>query len=271
MAKKRNKWKVLSGSAVGVGLVLAAWTAFCGYQWSWGPFAVLHDGKVAKLPGNAQEYMPENLSTVDNSHLAGKQIIFLGSSVTYGSSAKGVSFADYIAVRNDCRIIKEAVPGTTLVESGLNSYITRLKKVDGNITADLFVCQLSTNDASQKKTLGSISDSYELEAFDTSTIAGAVEYIIAYAKETWGCLVVFYTNPIYGSTEYAAMVELLQGISEKWEIDVIDMWNDAAFNSITEEQRALYMADTIHPTQAGYLKWWTPYMEKILYEVIAGK
>ena len=82
---------------------------------------------------------------------------------------------------------------------------------------------------------------------------------------------VFYTNPVYESTEYAAMVELLQGISEKWEIVVIDMWNDATFNSITEEQRTLYMADAIHPTQAGYLEWWTPYMEKVLYEVIAGE
>lgn len=271
MAKKRNKWKILFGSAVGVGLAMVAWTAFCGYQWSWGPFAALHDVKTAKLPGNAEEYMPENVNAVDNSPLTGKQIIFLGSSVTYGSSAKGISFADYIAVRNGCRVIKEAVPGTTLVESGLNSYITRLQKLDGNISADLLVCQLSTNDASQKKPLGSISDSFELEAFDTSTIAGAVEYIIAYAKETWRCPVVFYTNPVYDSTEYAAMVEILQGISEKWEIDVIDLWNDAAFNSITEEQRTLYMADAIHPTQAGYLEWWTPYMEEVLWEAIADK
>ena len=28
---------------------------------------------------------------------------------------------------------------------------------------------------------------------------------------------------------------------------------------------ALYMADPIHPTKAGYLKWWTPKIEEGLY------
>ena len=60
------------------------------------------------------------------------------------------------------------------------------------------------------------------------------------------------------------MVELLQQIAGKWEIAVIDMWNDAEFNVLTEGQRALYMADGIHPTQAGYLEWWTPYIGKYL-------
>lgn len=269
--KKNNRWKVLAGSMIGTGLVTAVWIAFCGYQWSWGPFHFLHDVKTAKLPGNAEEYGPEHLRVSGNSPLAGKQIIFLGSSVTYGSAAKGVSFADYIAVRNECRITKEAVSGTTLVESGLNSYIMRLKKLNRDISVDLFVCQLSTNDASQKKPLGEISDTFEMETFDTSTVAGALEYIIAYAKGTWECPVAFYTNPVYDSGEYAAMVDLLQAISTKWEVTVIDLWNDADFNSITDEQRRLYMADAIHPTQAGYLEWWTPYMEEVLYEVIEGE
>lgn len=60
------------------------------------------------------------------------------------------------------------------------------------------------------------------------------------------------------------MVKLLQQIAEKWDIAIIDMWNDTEFNALTEEQRALYMADGIHPTQAGYLEWWTPYMEEYL-------
>lgn len=62
------------------------------------------------------------------------------------------------------------------------------------------------------------------------------------------------------------MVKLLQQIAKKCDITVIDMWNDADFNALTEERRALYMADGIHPTQAGYLEWWTPYMEKYLME-----
>lgn len=61
----------------------------------------------------------------------------------------GVSFADYIGAMNDCNIIKEAVSGTTLVDEGVDSYISRLNKIDTQ-NADIFVCQLSTNDATQK-------------------------------------------------------------------------------------------------------------------------
>lgn len=246
---------------------IALWIAFCGYQWSWGPFAKLHDIKTAGLAGNAAQYAPEQVEKAADSPLAGKHIIFLGSSVTYGSAAKGVSFADYIAARNGCVITKEAVSGTTLVDSGLNSYISRLKKLDAE-AADLFVCQLSTNDASQRKPLGEVGESFEIGAFDTATVAGAVEHIIAYAKQTWGCPVVFYTSPRYNSEEYAAMVELLAEIADKWDIGVIDMWNDDTFNSITDEQRVLYMADGIHPTQAGYLEWWVPYMEEFLNKAV---
>lgn len=247
-------------------LALAAWIAFCGYQWSWGPFAKLHDAKTASLQGNAERYALTHVAKNENSPLKGKHIIFLGSSVTYGAASKGVSFVDYIAARNGVAMTKEAVSGTTLVDNGVDSYIARMKRLDKGIQADLFVCQLSTNDATQKKSLGKISTDGD---FDTSTVAGAIEYIISYARETWGCPVVFYTNPRYESEAYAAMVKLLGEIAEKWDLVVIDLWNDKMFNDITAEQRALYMADAIHPTQAGYLEWWTPRMEAALCEVIA--
>lgn len=78
----------------------------------------------------------------------------------------------------------------------------------------------------------------------------------------------FYTNPRYDSNEYANMVALLYAIQEKWDIFVIDLWGDAKFNAITEKQQSLYMADAIHPTKAGYLEWWTPYMEGAIYEAV---
>ncbi len=268
MAKNNKKGK---GIIIGISCTVAAvtaWIAFCGYQWSWGPFCRLHDFKTSNLPGNAKQYALKQVTSVKNSPLTGKRIVFLGSSVTYGASSKGVSFADYISVRNNCEIIKEAVSGTTLVDNGQSSYIARLKKMDENAAVDFFVCQLSTNDATQNKPLGNVSDSMNMADFDTSTVAGAVEYIIAYAKQTWDCPVLFYTNPQYDSEQYETMVVLLQQIAEKWDIIVIDMWNDADFNVLTEEQRALYMADGIHPTQAGYLEWWTPYIEKYLVEEV---
>ena len=266
---KQNK-KI--GLLIGATAVTAtAWLAYCGYRWSWGPFTRLHGVKTSKKTGNAERYDLSHVQKLTGSPLEGKHLLFLGSSVTVGAAAQGVSFADYIGVRNGCTITKEAVSGTTLVDSDLDSYISRLKKIDTEMAADLFVCQLSTNDATQKKPLGTLSDSYDADTFDTSTVAGAIEYIIAYAEQTWSCPVVFYTNPQYDSPEYTAMVELLHTIQEKWNIAVIDLWNDRDFNAITEEQRSLYMADAIHPTKAGYLQWWTPYMENVIWEVIGNE
>lgn len=251
-------------------IILAAaalWIAFCGYQWSWGPFAGLHDIKTASLPGNGVQYGLDGVPSVPDSPLAGKTVVFLGSSVTYGAASKGISFADYIRARNGCTVVKEAVSGTTLVDEGIGSYISRLKKITVP-RADLFVCQLSTNDATQNKPLGEAGASKNPADFDTSTVAGAMEHIIAYAQNTWGCPVVFYTNPQYDSPAYGEMVSLLHQLAGKWDIAVIDLWNDADFNDITTEQRTLYLADPIHPTQAGYLEWWTPAIEAALYHVM---
>ncbi|EOS38364.1 hypothetical protein C808_02565 [Lachnospiraceae bacterium M18-1] len=244
------------------GFVVAnvGWYAFCGYAWSWGPFAKLHDIKTARHPGNSKKYNLDGVEAKQESVLKEKKIIFLGSSVTYGASSQGISFVDFIRKQNGSEVVKEAVSGTTLVDEGNDSYIARLENINED-HADLFICQLSTNDATQKKTLGTIGSSAEIEDFDTHTVAGAMEYIIAYVKEKWGCPVMFYTNPQYDSEEYETMVKLLKDIQQKWDIGVIDMWSDMAFNQISTEERDLYMADSIHPTKAGYLEWWLPYME----------
>lgn len=56
MVKENKKRKgVIIGISCTVA-VMTAWTAFCGYQWSWGPFHKLHDFRTSHLPGNAQRY-----------------------------------------------------------------------------------------------------------------------------------------------------------------------------------------------------------------------
>ena len=264
--KKMKRRAKASAIIVSVFLVLqAGWIAFCGWKWGWGPFHKLSEYRYRSMPGNADRYAVSQVKLSGDETLKGKTVIFLGSSVTYGAASLGESFADDLGARLQCNVVKEAVSGTTLVTTSPNSYVKRLDNIKTQ-QADLFICQLSTNDASQKKPLGEISSSERIEDFDTSTVAGAMEYIIAYAKDKWDCPVAFYTNPKYDSAEYAAMVELLYKIRDKWGISVIDMWTELP--EITEEQRALYMADTIHPTRAGYLEWWTPVMEKDILEII---
>lgn len=261
--KKRTKVILIILAAVVV--LQAAWIAFCGWKWGWGPFHKLSEYRYRSMPGNADRYAVSQVKPSGDETLKGKTVIFLGSSVTYGAASLGESFADDLSARLQCNVVKEAVSGTTLSTTSANSYVTRLDNIKTR-QADLFICQLSTNDASQKKPLGEVTDSERMEDFDTDTVAGAMEYIIAYAKDKWDCPVVFYTNPKYDSDEYAAMVELLYEIRDKWGIGVIDLWTELP--EITEEERALYMADAIHPTRAGYLEWWTPVMEKDIIEMM---
>ena len=67
------------------------------------------------------------------------------------------------------------------------------------------------------------------------------------------------------------MVDGLKRLGEIYDIGIIDLYTDKEFNRISDEQRALYMADPIHPTKAGYLELWTPKMEEYLYKFVSER
>ncbi|MBQ3292074.1 MAG: SGNH/GDSL hydrolase family protein [Mogibacterium sp.] len=216
----------------------------------------------------SEETKRANAQGLEDSLLTGKTIIFLGSSVTYGAAAEGQSFVELFEHLDGVNAIKEAKSGTTLVDKTSvlaeaafgngESYIKRLCKLDPEMHVDCVVCQLSTNDATMKLPLG------ELDTFDTGTITGAIEYIIKYCRETWGCPVVFYTGSYYESSEYAAMVDRLYEIRDKWGIGVIDLYTDKEFNAIDKADYDIFMYDPIHPTKVGYSQWWMPKLESEL-------
>lgn len=241
------------------GLSATASFLYLGYQYKKEILRFVYEQKLKFHPGNGNNYAVINAGSNPDTILTGKTIGYLGSSVTFGAASGHVSFVEYIARRNRGKYVKEAVSGTTLVDEGEDSYIRRMKKMDPDTKFDAFVVQLSTNDATQNKKLGTISQS---GLYDTKTITGAMEYIISYVKNTWHCPVLFYTNARYESEAYAAMVQRLKELQKKHVIGVIDLYTDDAFNDITDEQRNLYMADPIHPAKAGYLQWWTPEIEK---------
>ena len=217
-----------------------------------------------KHPGDDESYSPEHVS-LKESPLNGRTIIFLGSSVTYGRD--DISFVEYLKKGYGVKAVKEAVSGTTLVDRdvrGRKSYVRRIKSVDKNLSPDLLVCQLSTNDALLRRPLGEVSGSFDIDDFDTQTVAGAIEYIIAYTKKTWNCPVMFYTGTEYRNDHYRRMVDLLLEISEKWGTEVIDLYHDLRTGDISPEEYRLYMVNPIHPSLAGYRDWWTPFIAEKL-------
>ena len=78
----------------------------------------------------------------------------------------------------------------------------------------------------------------------------------------------FYTGTKYDSEEYSKMVFLLDEIAKKWNISLIDLWNEPSFNSVSKEEYSKYMNDPIHPTLLGYKEWWSPYIEKCIMKMM---
>lgn len=253
------------------------------------------------LDPNDDAYLPENVEPLGQTPLTGKTFYWLGSSVFDGSLADRHAVADYIAVRNGANCVKEAVGGTTMFGEEGSAYWSRLtttEKFDKNAQIDAFFCQISTNDSNSDNKRGEVTapDVTDLEQFDTGTTAGAMEYIVCYVNQTWHCPVYFISGSYYGQEKtfdgeyrdngsgekYAELVELAQAVTEKWNniegvtCGVIDLYNDDAFNYISADdysyfmnstkRKKEYVLDPVHPRMAGYLYWWTPYIESSIIE-----
>ena len=178
---------------------------------------------------------------------------FLGSSVTYGSNNNASSFVNEIASLLNCYTEKEAISGTTLANNGATSYVARLmNNLNKQEKVESLIVQLSTNDVSQNKPLGTITNSKNIESFDNTTVLGAIEFIIAYAKMTWDCDVIFYTNPNYNNAAYVNLINKLYEIQTKWNIGIIDFYNYADMEALDSATLSSYMSDAIHPNAKGY-------------------
>lgn len=178
--------------------------------------------------------------------LRNKTLLFLGSSVTYGSAAGGVSFADIMGEICGIRCIKEAVSGTTLADVGADSYVARLKKIDRDLPLDLLICQLSTNDASPERHIAL----HQTEA--------AIRSILEYTQSTFACPVVFYTGTYFENEQYEKMIRLLYDLQKEYDFSILDLFYDKSMRSVRPEDYLRYMSDPIHPTLIGYKEWWTP-------------
>jgi len=242
----------------------------------YGKYSAVKAVKTKSRPdGNASKY---DLSFIkfQKSDLEGRTAYFLGSSVTKGMYTKAdgsgsISFVEMLQKKYGLKVKKSAVNGTTLVNRDSNSYVSRLKSDLGGLAApDYFVCQLSTNDATKGSSLGQITaGQFDIAKLNDKTVAGAIEYITAYAQTKWSCPVIFYipTKPkskwAY-QDKYQKMINALYSIQSKWnsqyedQVQIIDLWNDPKAKYTSTDDRLLCMYNTLHPTKAGYLLKYVP-------------
>lgn len=226
---------------------------------------------IAEAPGNAPQYSFDLIERRADSPLAGGRLAVLGSSVAFGAGSFQWAVGEYLARRLGCVLVKSAVSGTTLADQGSLSYVARLHTdFDPRERPDVFVCQLSTNDATKGAPLGEVGAGRELSDFDATTTAGAMEHIVCFVRQTWGCPTLFFTGSRFESAAYQEMYDLLCRVRDKWGIGVLDLWDNAAVNDVPAEEKALYILDGIHPTKAGYRDWWGPELERQLLAYLEG-
>lgn len=155
---------------------------------------------ASRRNGNASKYKLKRVKRV--SSLRGKRLVFVGSSLTKGRDGK-----DFVT--RSVRLIN---------------------KMD---RPEAFFCQLSANDATKGRTIGTIrQEKVSMEEFDTTTVAGAIEYIICYSDQKWGCPIAFYTAMNLSNDRYDNMVDLLYQAREKYGIQVIDLYHGMSKYSI---------------------------------------
>lgn len=243
---------------------------------------------AAYIDGNASKYDPaasKNLVALnkDCARLEGRNLLFWGSSITYGSASGGISFADYVGVRNGAIVKKNAQGGTNLAKpSGStndSSYVSRLARSDAaSFVPDIFICQLSLNDSLNGIGIGALpsvdfsdlsDDSVRNLYNNATTVAGAIAYVDAYAHYYWpDCQVVFFTvrNNGYNSQYSKMRDKLFEAQSKYGNFKIIDMWSRSELTNVTGDMSLfrLYMADNNHPKKAGYLYQWTPVFESNL-------
>ncbi|MHA8111261.1 SGNH/GDSL hydrolase family protein [Lactobacillaceae bacterium Melli_B4] len=229
--------------------------------------------KVAKsslniIKGNDELYAPSKQFYNPNSRLNDKRIVFLGSSITSGITARGDSFVDFLRIEHGVNAQKEAISGTTLAGNDDDSYVSRLKqKVDPNQSLDVFICQLSINDQRKDKPLGEVNKSFDIENFDINTTIGAIEYIIAYVNQHWDCPIVFFTCLSKPDSEYELLRNKLFHLQRKWNFEIIDIWGNNYIHRLNDKHPE-YMADDCHPTRAGYRYCWTPVFVRELDQIV---
>ena len=219
--------------------------------------------------GNNEAISVKNTPTRENSPLKNKTFAFLGSSETVGAMSDGEAFPQYLAKRNDCTSVVHAKSGATLCTAyqQVAPYVEMLKNFSQSQAFDGFFVCLSPNDSWFIDDFGTVSDGFDIDSFDQSKTYGALEYILAYAKQTWGCDLYVYTDVFWVSDTYPEMIENAKLIAKKWGAKLIDLYSDKEFNDINQRQRMLYMADDVHPLKAGYRFWWTPQFEKYILSI----
>ncbi len=220
-------------------------------------------------PGNDSKYDPETLEARKTA-LYGKRMLWMGSSFSAGTGSGGITLCDYLTHINSMEIINESLAHSYLSSVTQNSAVKRFRSSLALVShTDYLVIEISPIDA--EMTPGTVSEGFDRFTFRIKTTIGALEYLIAYARDLWDPEIILFTLPYCSDPSYERLIGQVHEVSEKWNVHLIDMYHDRELENPDPVKRSLYMTDITHPTKAGLRDWIVPYMQKKLLNIAGGR
>jgi len=173
----------------------------------------------------------------DSNNIEGKKVLFVGDSITEGIYDKNNGWAGRVGIANNMNWKNVGVSGATIADS--SKHITKQLHDNKDEKYDYVIMQGGINDIYKKKTLGFISEGFELDDFDNETYAGGLEELFYYAKKYYGNsklgFIITYQTPnsswgarVQNRSEQAA---LTRKICQKWGISYLDLYDGIIFEN----------------------------------------
>lgn len=194
-------------------------------------------------------------------------VLFFGTDFTRGKKGD-ISFVDQLQEKKLIHAMKFCSDDdvTLTKRRNDNNYIDMLTSlpVDEYMPAYVMI-EIPYGDIKRHSKIGEISDGAWCADFDTKTLIGAMEYIVIYCRDTWGCPVGFYTGYYPEDEDYQKLIDAMNIVAEKWKVDTIDFCNSPSI-TINDDNKKEYLASKHYPTAQGYKEFFTPMVEVFFVE-----
>ena len=213
----------------------------------------------------------ETVAPKTDSPLYGKTALFAGDSICYGSwdDLQRRAWAGRIAEQYGMEAVNSGIGGTCMsTVRGSEAQIVNQLHSNKNKDFDFVILEGGVNDAwgtvdgtNRIASPGTVSESFSLNDFDTSSFAGGLEQLFFYATNYWpdaviGYMFTFYMPNATGIGHVDDMEEYWQvaiSICNKWGIKYLDMYHDPYVSDTLMEVTTNHcLRDPIHPNVLGY-------------------
>ena len=204
----------------------------------------------------------------------GKQALFVGDSISYGSydtpptyRNPSASWARRLALTTGLIPTNVSYPGASVGKTGLSNvkweYDLLKKELQSSNTYDMIVFHGGVNDARQNVSVGtalsSDTDRKELvEEERLATFAGGLQLMFHDAKEKWPEAELYYvanfklvSDSVKGKdmSEYFAQAKIL---CAEYGVHYIDLYNDVELYEVFDYESNAILPDLIHPISTSY-------------------